>query len=139
VSIRQTNADKTRAKITDYAVSTVEGEDITQQTFEGNKLIFVIYDVEKASIDNLDAIKDLVKELDGKIDMMVLTSSASEQFERFRHEHQLAIPYYMADATVLKTIVRSNPGITLWVDGTVKGMWHHNDTPDAEEIIELTR
>ena len=41
------------------------------------------------------------------------------------------------DATVLKTIVRSNPGITLWVNGTVKGMWHHNDTPDASEVLTL--
>ena len=57
--------------------------------------------------------------------------------EAFRHEHQLAIPYYLADATVLKTSVRSNPGITLWVDGTVKGMWHHNDTPEAQEVMGL--
>jgi hypothetical protein len=67
----------------------------------------------------------------------VLTASAAEQFEAFRHEHQLAIPYYFADATVLKTIVRANPGITLWVDGTVKGMWHDNDTPEGNEVMAL--
>ena len=138
VSVRQTNADRTRAKITDYAVSTVEGEDVTQKTFEGKKLIFVIYDTEKASTDNIEDIRQLVKDLDGKIEMMVLTASGSERFEQFRHEHQLAVPYYLADATVLKTIVRSNPGITLWVDGTVKGMWHHNDTPTADEVIQLS-
>jgi hypothetical protein len=139
LSVRQKNADKTRAKITDYAVSTVDGEDITQQTFEGKKLIFVIYDVTKASTENMGRIRALIKGLEGKVDMMVLTSSGSEQFEVFRHEHQLAVPYYLADATVLKTIIRSNPGITLWVDGTVKGMWHHNDTPTPEDVIELAR
>ena len=68
-----------------------------------------------------------------------LTASGADLFESFRHEHQLAVPYYFADATVLKTIVRSNPGITLWVDGTVKGMWHHNDTPQAAEVLELVK
>lgn len=137
-SVVQLNEDKTRPKITDYSVTTVEGEDVTQQTFEGAKLIFVIYDVAKASVGNMDDIVQLSKALDGKIDMMVLTASGATQFEAFRHEYQLAVPYYFADATVLKTVVRSNPGITLWVDGTVKGMWHHNDTPQPEDVLALT-
>ena len=74
-----------------------------------------------------------------KIEMMVLTASGADQFEAFRHQHQLAVPYYYADATVLKTIVRANPGITLWVDGTVRGMWHDNDTPEAGEVLELIK
>jgi hypothetical protein len=139
VCIRQTNENKTRAKITDYSVSSVDGEDVTQQTFEGNKLLFIIYDVSAASVKNMDAIRQLIKDLDGKVDMMVLTSSSSEQFEAFRHEHQLGVPYFFTDGTVLKTMVRANPGITLWKDGTVKGMWHHHDTPDAAEVLETLR
>jgi uncharacterized membrane protein YphA (DoxX/SURF4 family) len=135
-SVRQTNEDKTKAKITDYAVTSVEGEDVTQQTFEGNKLLIIIYDVSAASVSNIAAIRDLAKALDGKVEVMALTASGGEAFEAFRHEHQLAIPYYYADATVLKTIVRSNPGLTLWVNGTVRGMWHHNDTPEAGGVLE---
>jgi uncharacterized membrane protein YphA (DoxX/SURF4 family) len=138
-SVVQTNADKTKAKITDYAVTSVEGEDFTQQTFEGAKLIIVIYDVLKASSDNVADLRQLTKDLEGKVEVMALTASSSEQFENFRHEHQLAFPYYYADGTVLKTIVRSNPGLTLWVDGTVKGMWHHNDTPSATDVLELIK
>jgi hypothetical protein len=137
LKVRQTNEDKTRPKITDYAVTSIEGEDVTQQTFEGNKLIFVIADVDHTSLKNIGKIRDLASELDGKMDMLILTSSGESKFEQFRHEHQLAIPYYFADATVLKTMMRSNPGITLWTDGTVKGMWHHNDTPDAGEVMSL--
>lgn len=137
VSVRQTNEDRTRPKITDYAVTNVDGEDVTQQTFEGSKLIFVIVDAGDASTTNIDQIRRLITELDGKVDLMAFTSSGEQEFEQFRHEHQLAIPYYFVDATVLKTIIRSNPGITLWVDGTVKGMWHHNDTPEPSEVLEL--
>lgn len=136
-SVEQTNADRTKAKITDYAVTSVEGEDYTQQTFQGAKLIIVMYDVQKASAENIADIRQLSKDLEGKVEVLALTASSGEQFENFRHEHQLAFPYYYADGTVLKTIVRSNPGLTLWVDGNVKGMWHHNDTPTASDVLAL--
>ncbi|MEJ7647243.1 MAG: BT_3928 family protein [Chryseolinea sp.] len=139
VGVKQLNEDRTKAKITDYAVYSVEGEDVTQSTFTGNKLLFIIYDVKKASVKNIDNIRKLTQELDGKVEMMIFTASSSEQFEPFRHENQLAVPYYFVDATVLKTIVRSNPGITLWVEGTVRGMWHHNDTPTAADVLLLMK
>lgn len=130
------NADKTVAKIIDYSVTSVEGEDVTQETFEGTKLLFIFYNVNLASLKNIDKLRELIKSLDGKVDMLALTASSEVDFENFRHHYQLAIPYFFVDATVLKTIIRSNPGITLWNDGTVKGMWHHNDTPDAAEVLE---
>jgi uncharacterized membrane protein YphA (DoxX/SURF4 family) len=134
---RVLNEDKATAKITDYAVSDLDGNDVTQQTFTGAKLLIIIYDVRLTSAKNIDKIRSLAKSVEGKVEVMILTASSSEDFEAFRHEHQLAIPYYFADATVLKTIIRSNPGLTLWVNGTVKGMWHHNDTPESAEVLEL--
>lgn len=139
ISSRVLNEDKVKPKITDYSVSSPEGEDKTQYTFEGPRLLIVIFDVQKASPKNIKEISALTKQLEGKVDCFVLTSSASEIMEAFRHEHQLAVPYYFADATVLKTIIRSNPGIALWNNGTVLGNWHHNDTPSAEDILNLLK
>jgi uncharacterized membrane protein YphA (DoxX/SURF4 family) len=136
-SSRVLNSDKAIAKITDYSVSSPEGEDVTEQTFTGAKLLIIMYDVKKASDKNIEEIVGLSKALDGKLEMMILTASPSDEIDAFRHQHQLAVPYFFTDATVLKTIVRSNPGLTLWVNGTVKGMWHHNDTPDASAVVEL--
>ncbi len=126
-----------RPKITDYSVTDINGNNVTEQTFQGAKLLIVFHNVQKASVANLERIRRLIKEIEGHAEVMLLTSSPETEFETFRHEYQLAAPYYFADATVLKTIVRSNPGITLWVNGTVKGMWHHNDTPSAEEVMQL--
>jgi uncharacterized membrane protein YphA (DoxX/SURF4 family) len=128
-----------RPKITDYAVTNRNGETVTQQTFQGAKLLLIIHNVNQASVKNMDRIRELNKALEGQVDVWVLTASPETDFEAFRHEHQLAVPYYFADATVLKTIVRSNPGLTLWVNGTVKGMWHHNNTPGVAEVIRLAR
>lgn len=136
-SSRVLNADKAVAKITDFSVTSVEGEDVTQQVFTGAKLLIIMYDVKKASANNMTDIVALTKSLEGKVDMMILTASPSDVVDAFRHEHQLAVPFYFTDATVLKTIVRANPGLTLWVDGTVKGMWHHNDTPEPAEVLGL--
>jgi uncharacterized membrane protein YphA (DoxX/SURF4 family) len=139
ISSRVLNEDRIKPKITDYSVSSPEGEDKTQYTFEENKLLIVIYDVRKASIENIEAIRELTAQLDGKVDCFILTSSAADTMEEFRHQHQLAVPFYFADATVLKTIIRSNPGIALWKNGTVLGNWHHNDVPSSTQVIELLK
>ena len=49
------------------------------------------------------------------------------------------IGYFFADATVLKTIVRSNPGVWLIKDGTVIEKWHYNDTPLSDEVADLVK
>jgi hypothetical protein len=133
------NEERTKPKITDYSVSSPEGNDLTRATFQGVRLMIIMYDAGKASIKNVSELRSLTKGLEGKVESLILTSSSEEQVEVFRHEHQLAVPFAFADATVLKTIIRSNPGIALWKDGTVLGNWHHNDIPTAPEILELLK
>jgi hypothetical protein len=96
-------------------------------------------DVGKASTDHIEDLKALSRGVEGKVECLILTSSAELDIETFRHENQLAIPFAFADATVLKTIIRSNPGICLWKDGIVLGNWHHNDTPTADEILGMVK
>ena len=91
---------------------------------------------EKVSIKKIDRIRNLTYQNPG-YDTWILTSSGYEVFEAFRHQHQLAAPYFFADATVLKTMIRSNPGIFLLKDGTVKAKWHYNDTPLSDEVVEI--
>lgn len=131
------NEEKTIPSITDYLVRDRDDSDVTAETFEGPKLLLIISDVREASVSGMDHLRALVKALDGVVDVMALTSSDAASFEAFRHENQLPVEYYFADATVLKTIIRSNPGVTLWIDGTVAGKWHNNDIPDAEEVRQL--
>jgi hypothetical protein len=139
VSSKVLNEDKIKPKITDYSVSSPDGEDKTQYTFEGNKLLIVIFNADKASATNVEALRNLIKGLEGKAESFVLTASSEESINKFIHENQLPVPFYYADATVLKTIIRSNPGIALWKNGTVLGNWHYNDTPSTEEVLNLLK
>lgn len=130
------NEDKTIPKITDYNVWSPDEGDITQQTFSGSKFFLIVVDVQKSKGD-MDAIRSLIEGLDPQIDVMMLTSSDPSVTEPFRHEHQLAIPYYFADATVLKAMIRSVPGIMILKNGTVRGKWHYNDVPSPSEVNAL--
>jgi hypothetical protein len=86
-----------------------------------------------------DLCRNLEKVANQKINCMILTGSAAAETDKLRHEAQLAIPYYYADGTVLKTIMRSNAGIWLMKNAVVKGKWHISDTPDAAEILQALK
>ncbi|MDX2195040.1 MAG: DoxX family membrane protein [Cytophagales bacterium] len=121
-------------KITDYNIWSDEG-DYTKETFNGKKIIITVLNTSKASINNIDKIKNLIKDAEGTdIQVIFITASDKQSFEDFRHEYALAAPYYYADAVVIKTMIRSNPGIIYLENGVIKGKWHENDTPNINNL-----
>jgi uncharacterized membrane protein YphA (DoxX/SURF4 family) len=132
--------ESAKPKITDYRIWNDEG-DFTQQTFEGNKLFVIVKTTKGIDAGSIPAIRSLAEGLKGSnVSTYILTSTSDDEIKAFRKEFQLEdIPYYKADATVLKTIMRSNPGTWLMKDGVVKGKWHFNTTPDAAEILERVK
>ncbi|MGL1886235.1 MAG: DoxX family protein [Reichenbachiella sp.] len=122
--------------ITDFAVWDDEG-DYTEEVFQGNKLYFLIYDVSKSNMESMEELTALANNLNGEVDTYVLTASSANVYEEFAQKNQLTIPYYYTDATVLKTIARSNPAVWLLQDGVVKGKWHYNDVPNYSTVLDL--
>ncbi|MCS6928251.1 MAG: DoxX family protein [Saprospiraceae bacterium] len=63
----------------------------------------------------------------------VTTFQDSEMANDFRQKVGADYPFHHADDKLLKTIIRSNPGLVVWHDGSVVGMyhWRHLPTPDA--------
>jgi len=131
------NADKTIPKITDYNIWNEQDGDYTQQSLEGVKLFLISYNVSEASKKQMEKISNLTTELQQSMDVIALTSSSGEDFENFEGKYHLDIPYYYGDATVLKAMIRSNPGLMLLRDGNVLGKWHYNDVPRAAMIHKL--
>jgi len=58
------------------------------------------------------------------------------KLEDFRRAVGADYPIYVADDILLKTIVRSNPGIVLWKDGVIVKKWHYRKLPSFETIRE---
>ena len=128
-----------KPKITDYKVWNDEG-DFTEESFKGKKLFLIIKNFTDINTAAFPDISKLINQVKNKgIEPIILTSGDSGEIQKFMQEHQLSIPYYSVDATVLKTISRSNPGLWLLQDGIVKGKWHYNDTPTSEEVVELVK
>ncbi|TGE09676.1 BT_3928 family protein [Hymenobacter fodinae] len=123
--------------ITDFSVFDSDGKDHTQEVLQGNKLILIVQDVATADRDRF---KDINKLLEAAakskkpLTPLVITSSSPAAFDSYRHDVNLAAPYYFADATVLKSMIRSNPGFVLLQNGVVKGKYHYHDIPTQGEL-----
>ena len=123
-------------KITDLAVWNDEA-DYTNELLTGIKLLVITHSTNKASTENADEIKSLFSRFSAG-DGWSLTASGSNEYEKFAESVEWDFPYFFADATVLKTIIRSNPGIVLLQDGVVKGKWHYHDVPSISQVNRLT-
>lgn len=122
-------------KITNYALWGDES-DFTFESLQGKKLLLIIHDVEKTDLESYPELNSMIRALGYDVEVVAITASSGPQFEALRHQEQLAIPYYYSDKTLLKTMVRSNPGLVLMNNGTIKGKWHYNDIPAATDILE---
>lgn len=100
----------------------------------------VHYDIAESSTKNQDkvnAIYDWAKE--NGYAFYGATSSLDDVIEEYRKETATAYPFVSADDILLKTTVRSNPGLILLKDGKIIKKWHHNDIPTKDEIKNFTR
>ena len=127
-------------KITDYSLWNETG-DYTNESFLGNKLFIIIHDVNKMGLkgkklqDFISQLKILVSNINFWVEPIIITSSDSKSYNDFREKYHIEIKNVYGDATVLKTIIRSNPGFFLLRNGTVTGKWHYNKFPDPKEIL----
>ncbi len=73
-------------------------------------------------------------EKDGKKLFVITKLNEYAVVEDFRHEVQAAYPFYQADDIMLKTIIRSNPGVLLLKKGVVVKKWHWRQLPDFAKV-----
>ncbi len=124
--------------IHDFNIYNEEGSDITYDLLEneGYTLLVIAYDIEHSDKGVQEKLNELYKNAESNgVKVVALSASSSEDIQGFKHETQSLVEYYTADAIVLKTIVRSNPGLVLLKKGTVLNKWHHNDMPTYEEMM----
>jgi len=122
--------------IKDYNIWNDDG-DFTEASLTGAKLLVIFSDVNKARIKSIPKIMSLANQIEGFVETWVVMANDEATYENFRHEYQIALPYYFGDGTVLKTIVRATPGLLLLKDGVILGKWHNNDIPTPVEIKAL--
>lgn len=111
----------------DYTSSVLDNPDY--------QFILVAYDLNKADREGFHKILPLYKKatMDG-FSFICLTNSLPPEIKKFRMDNGTAFEYYNSDDVVLKTMVRSNPGLILLKDGIVLAKWGFRDFPDYEKV-----
>ena len=66
-----------------------------------------------------------------------LTVPDSDALNRWIDQTGATYPFYGTDTEVLKSMVRSNPGLMLLRDGKIIGKWGHNDFSAPARVCEL--
>jgi uncharacterized membrane protein YphA (DoxX/SURF4 family) len=128
------------APIDGFSIHDEYGDDYSE-IYIGNpdyQFLLVVYDLEGANTKAFERkINPLATaaEADGH-SFIALTGTPYDNIDSFRHTHQTPFRFYNADGTMLKTIIRSNPGLVLMKDGVVLAKWAHRNIPDYETIKE---
>lgn len=123
------------AKITDFSISNHDGDAYTDDFFQGYQFLLIYYDIDKACNDKQAEINAFAKKAKAEgFNFVGLTASPQQSEQKFIEKNKPAYEFWICDQVVLKTIIRSNPGLVLLKDGVVLGQWHHNDFPDYQNV-----
>lgn len=121
-------------KISDFAVWNDEG-DFTEGILTGNKAVIFVTFMGKMNTGYLEKIDEMVQGLQGSgISSILVAASSVDEIEALISARNWGIKGYQGDATVIKTIMRSNPGVMLIQEGVVLKKYHYRNTPSPKEV-----
>ena len=126
-------------KITDFTVNSLDGVNITDSLLNDKNYSFWLVMHELALTEDnatlMAQISDFYKlATSEKYKFIALTASGSKEIDTFKHKHNALYDFATVDNTVLKTMIRSNPGLMLIKDGTVIANWHYNNFPGFSDV-----
>lgn len=109
-----------------------DGQDYTTTFLEQENLIVVVaYNLLNTEQEGYYNLRNLTQEAIKKgYKVIGLSSSAQAETETFVKDFKLPFEFYFTDETVLKTIIRANPGIVSIHKGTIIQKLHYNDAQD---------
>jgi len=113
--------------IHDFVIFTQDGQVVTDLVLDnsGINYLLVIASLEKANLKYFNEVNRIYESAITKgYGFYAVTSSLPEEYEHFREQTKASYPIYMMDGTTLKTMIRSNPGLLLLENGTIRGKWH---------------
>lgn len=125
----------------DLFIEDESGNDFTKDVLLAEKMMVItIPDISEVSHDDLLKIVRLQHDLQQiDIRLTILSGSIPDEMDALRDILNNDSEIYFSDATVLKTMVRSNPGIIVFANGRLIKKWHYRDIPEREEVVNILR
>jgi len=121
-------------KCKDFLVVTDDGEEIQEEILnhKGYSIWVSSHDIDKSSKEGFKNVNTLIRNLKNPtLKTVGLTATTIDQASTMSEG---VYEFYNLDAVPIKTMNRSNPGITLLKDGVILEKYHHAHLPTAEEI-----
>ncbi|SDW54868.1 Uncharacterized membrane protein YphA, DoxX/SURF4 family [Lutibacter oricola] len=124
--------------IHDFYLESLAGDDLTEDILTKDKVMLVVaYNLEKSDLDGFAGIKEVTdKAIKQGYIVYALTSSMGEEFEVIKNKYNLNFEMLFGDETMLKTIIRSNPGVLTLEKGDVTGKWSWSDYKESLEYLD---
>ena len=114
-----------------------DGEDITETVLNDTGYVFLLVSpyLEQADDSRLDLINELYEySHEHNYPFYCLTASTEKAMAQWRDRTGAEYPFGLTDGTLLKTVIRSNPGLVLLHNGIVTRKWSHNALPKIDEM-----
>ena len=109
------------------------GDDISEKLLADTNYIclLVVADVVTADDSRADKMNDIYDYcVEHNIQFYALTSSLDKDVKLWSKYTGAEYPFYTADNLLLKTMIRSNPGLLIVKGGKVVAKWNMNDVPE---------
>jgi len=113
------------------------GANFTDQFIRDPGYVFLLTstDIKSANQFSLVAMNRFAERVaEGGGTFILLVSNPPQEIKQVTKQIHITYPVYYADDIVLKTMVRSNPGLILLHNGVIVKKWHYRDFPDYEKI-----
>jgi uncharacterized membrane protein YphA (DoxX/SURF4 family)/peroxiredoxin len=122
-----------KPRIPDFSILK-DDENITKEILSKDKLLLIIaYDLRSTERVGFSAIKELSEQaLKQGYTVVGLTASGDDLKKEITSKYDLNFDFYQSDETVLKTIVRANPGILTLKNATVIQKKHWTDASEID-------
>ena len=129
----------THLEIVDFSITSLDGYDLKDSVLNNKDYMFLLICWDLTQTDDDETLHAKINDLyklaaSDKIKILALTQNDAKMIDEYKHKHQALYDFANADGVVLKTMVRSNPGLILIKDGTIIMNWHHNNFPSYSDV-----
>ena len=115
----------------DFTIERGEENYTTEFLEKENLVVIVAYNLTNTEREGYYNIRTIAEDAIRKgYNVIGLSSSSQDVTDEFVQDFKLPFKFYFTDETVLKTIVRANPGIVSLHKGTILQKLHYNDAKD---------
>ncbi len=123
--------------IHDFTIETPDGENVIDFFIYDENYVFILvaYDLKKSNTKSQEKTNELAEwAIQQGYQFICLTSSLTDEAEKFAQEYNTPYEFFNCDEITLKTIIRSNPGLMVIRNGTIIDKYHYNDIPSPEDF-----